>query len=140
MKTIRFFAMMVAMLAISVGLSSCSEDDGDSPVVNPLEGTHWSYSEDAVVNGITVVYEHSFSFSSSSAVYKITETQQKGNESYSNFETVDYAYELSDDGGLVVFTPRQAGKAILEGKIQSGMKMTVTNVSMGNVIGVFYKK
>jgi hypothetical protein len=53
---------------------------------------------------------------------------------------LNYTYTLSDDGGLVVLNPTQVGKATLEGRIQNGMKMTVTNVSTGKTIGVFYKK
>lgn len=141
MKAItKYLMMMIAMLAMCVSFSSCSKDDDEPPVEFTLEGTYWEYSEDATVSGVTVKYEHSFSFSSSSAVYKIVETQQKGNESYTNFDTWNYTYALSDDGDLVVFTPTQIGNATLEGKIQSQMKMTVTNVSTGKTIGIFYKK
>lgn len=140
MKVItKYLLMMVAMMAMCVSFTSC--DNGDDPEIPfTLEGTYWDYSEDATISGVTVKYEHSFSFSSSSAVYKIVETQQKGNESYSNFETLNYTYTLSDDGGLVVLNPTQVGKATLEGRIQNEMKMTVTNVSTGKTIGVFYKK
>lgn len=141
MKAItKYLMMMIVMLAMCVSFSSC--DNGEDPEIPipDLEGTYWEYSEDATVSGVIVKYEHSFSFSSSSAVYKIVETQQKGNENYSNFETFNYTYKLSDDGNLVVLTPTQVGKATLEGKIQSQMKMTVTNVSTGKTIGIFYKK
>lgn len=141
MKAItKYLMMMIAMLAMCVSFSSCRETIEEPPVEFTLDGTYWEYSEDATVSGVTVKYEHSFSFSSSSAVYKIVETQQKGNESYTNFDTWNYTYALSDDGDLVVFTPTQIGNATLEGKIQSQMKMTVTNVSTGKTIGIFYKK
>ena len=140
MKVItKYLLMMVAMMAMCVSFTSC-DNGGDPEIPFTLEGTYWDYSEDATISGVTVKYEHSFSFSSSSAVYKIVETQQKGNESYSNFETLNYTYTLSDDGGLVVLNPTQVGKATLEGRIQNEMKMTVTNVSTGKTIGVFYKK
>lgn len=141
MKAItKYLLMMIAMLAMCVGFPSCNPDPSPEPPMFTLEGTYWDYSEDATISGVTVKYEHSFSFSSSSAVYKIVETQQKGNESYSNFETLNYTYTLSDDGGLVVLNPTQVGKATLEGRIQNEMKMTITNVSTGKTIGVFYKK
>lgn len=141
MKTItKYFVMMVVMMTMCVNFSSCEDDPQPKPEEYTLEGSYWEYSEDATINGVTVKYEHSFSFSSSTAVYKIVETQHKGNESYSNFETLNYTYTLSDDGVMVVLNPTQVGKAILEGRIQNKMKMTVINISTGKTIGVFYKK
>ena len=141
MKAITKYLMMIAMLAMSVGFSSCDPDVPDDPPIEPsLAGTLWAYTETADVSGIAVTYDYTISFSATSAVYKIQITEKKGNASYTNYETINYSYTLSESGDLVVFTPQESGKAYLEGDIESDIKMTLTNVSTNKVIGVFYKQ
>ena len=142
MKAFKFLAMMVAMLAMSVSFSSCSSDDDDPPTDGgvSLAGTFWSYTETAEQSGVTITYDYSITFSATTAVYKLKVTEKKGNASYEDYDTIDYSYSLSESGELVIFTPLETGKAYLEGEINSGIKMTVTNTSTNKVIGVFYKK
>lgn len=140
MKTIKFFAMMVAMLAMSVSFSSCNKEDDVPPLPPSLAGTLWVYTETSNISGVDVTYDYTISFSATSAVYKLQITEKQGNASYTDYETINYSYTLSESGDLVVFTPQESGKAYLEGDIESKMKMTVTNVSTNKVIGVFYKQ
>lgn len=112
----------------------CQKEDGLS-----LKGTKWSYTDTYAEDGVQYIVENYISFTSSTnAVYGEVETITAGNESQTYNYTSDYTYQLS--GNLVVMTPLQAGNAYLEGEISSNIKMVVTNVSYGEVIGTFYKK
>lgn len=56
----------------------------------------------------------------------------------STTDVIDYTYTRTNN--IVVLTPVEAGKAVLEGKIESGAKMILTNTSNGSEVNVLYKK
>ena len=74
--------------------------------------------------------------SASTAQLVITYTE--GTSSYT--DRIDYRYTLPGDGSIVVLTPVEAGQAVLEGKIENGAKMILTNTSNGAEVAVLYKK
>ena len=103
--------------------------------INPyyLPGTTWEenhrYSDKST-------YTTSLSFSTSTA--QLTFTYTEGTASTS--DRIDYRYTQPGDGSIVVLTPVEAGKAVMEGKIENGAKMILTNTSNGAEVAVLYKK
>ena len=81
-------------------------------------------------------YVTSLSFSTSTA--RLTFTYTEGNSTVS--DAIDYTYTQPGDGKIVVLNPVEAGKAVMEGRIESGAKMTLTNTSNGSEVAVLYKK
>lgn len=53
MKAIKFFAMLIAMLAMSVNFSSCSKDD-DEPVIEPIVDKETTCTVVNQVTGMTL--------------------------------------------------------------------------------------
>lgn len=91
MKTIKFFAMMIAMLAMSIGFSSCSNDDDPEP--EPIEegiiGT-WTQVEDA--GSITFV------FSKDGTGSRMIDFIDKNGNSASTSENFKYTYSETSVG------------------------------------------
>lgn len=79
-------------------------------------------------------YATTLTFSITTANLSITYTE--GTSSTTN--RIDYTYTRTNN--IVVLRPVEAGKAVLEGKIESGAKMILTNTSSGDEIAVLYKK
>ena len=110
MKAFRFFAMMVAMLAMSVSFTSCSEDD-DDPIVDPptftLKNTTWSFTEkfEEKVDGEVVKYEieYELDFGSNDVTYTENVKATLGNKTQSYSDHYDYTYTHNDD--LVIMRP-----------------------------------
>ena len=82
-------------------------------------------------------YTTRLSFISASTA-QLVFTYTEGNSSTTDI--IDYSYTQPGDGSIIVLTPKEAGKAVLEGKIENGAKMTLTNMSNGTVVAVLYKK
>ena len=61
MKQVKFIFLLAAMVALSVGFSSCSSDD------NLLEGTTWVFEGQIVEGGITMTGRNTITFTSGSA-------------------------------------------------------------------------
>lgn len=127
-------ALFVAMLSMS--LTACGGDDdndNDDDVIvdeNEVVGTTWS-DENSSSEGDIVT---TLSFNSNTA--KIVMSYKNGTQTVSN--TLNYTWRRS--GNLVVLTPQEDGKAILEGRIESGIRMTLTNASTGTEVAILYKK
>ncbi len=134
---------MLILLTMCIPMTSCSDDDEPeqapaAEVAKGLPGTRWSYTDRFSYEGFNYTIQYSISFSQSTAVYNIIETITDGTTTLTTPETINYEYVYSD--GLVIFKPQEAGKAYLEGKITSDIKMDVTNTSTGGFIGTFYKE
>lgn len=130
MRTMKYLSMMLVVLAMSVCMVSCGDDDENS---NILAGTRWAYSD--VYEDGTV--EVSLTFNADNTAIWNYVVRNAGGTIITN-ETAGYSYQVSEN--LVVMTAQQAGKANLEGVISSGVKMEVTNMSNQKSIGTFYKK
>lgn len=131
MKTMKYLSMMLMMLAMSVCMSSCGDDDDE--VSNELAGTQWAYT-DIFNNG---TQEQIISFNKDYTATLVISVKNAGGVIVES-ETISYTYQRSEN--LVVFTAQQAGKANLEGVISSTIKMEITNTSNQKLIGTFYKK
>lgn len=131
MKTMKYLSMMLVILAMSVCMASCGDDDNESG--NILAGTRWAYS-DVYEDGTSEV---SLTFNADNTAVWNYVIRNAGGTIVTN-ETAGYNYQISED--LVVMTAQQAGKANLEGTISSGVKMEVKNMSTQKSVGTFYKK
>lgn len=131
MKTMKYLSMMLMMLAMSVCMSSCGDDDDE--VSNELAGTQWAYT-DIFENG---TQEQIISFNKDYTATLVISVKNAGGVIVES-ESISYTYQRSES--LVVFTAQQAGKANLEGVISSTIKMEITNTSNQKLIGTFYKK
>lgn len=139
MKSIKYFFMMLAMMAMCVNLTSCDKDDEKPPLEFSLVGTTWSYTDKFEEDGINYTMDYTISFpSSTNATYSMKLTIKEGTQTTSQSDYTDYTYTYNN--GLVIMTPIEAGYAYLEGEITSEIKMEVINASSGKTIGVFYRK
>lgn len=126
------------MALCTCSFMSCSDDD-DDPMLPPVT----EVDENEVI-GTTWIEEGSYSdgsssattltFSSSTATLSIS--YKEGTQTITN--TLSYSFRRSKN--LVVLSPREAGKATLEGSIENGIKMTLTNTSNNSVVAVLYKR
>lgn len=142
---IKHLFMLLIMAAMSVNFAGCSDDDDpvkdkedEETTTSQLAGTRWTYVEQFEEDGIESVQEYSISFTSTTATYSLAITVTEGSQHTTSSVEIDYTYTYSE--GLVIFNPTEAGKAYLEGEITSNVRMVVTNVSTGEVIGTFYKQ
>ena len=135
----KYLSLLCSLIVSCVFFSSCSKEDPIPENTNPLEGTRWEYVDRFEEDGVNITYTYSIAFHTKTATWRIdariTECTATLTDVIAN-ETYDYQYE----DGLVIMTPRSANMAYLEGTITSNLKMDVTNVSYGEVIGTFYKK
>lgn len=130
MKTMKYLSMMLVMLAMSVCMFGCGDDD---EVSNDLAGTQWAYT-DVFSDGTR---EQIISFNKDNTAILVISVKNAGGVVIES-ESISYVYQRSEN--LVVLTAQQAGKANLEGVISSTIKMEITNTSNQKVIGTFYKK
>lgn len=147
MKALKFFSTMLILLAMCMPMTSCGGDEPE-PVIdnttttetaNSLKGTSWSYTDRYEYDGWTATITQRFTFNASTATYTVETREQEGNQVTTDYTTSNYTYTYED--GLVVLIPQDAGKAYLEGKISSNIKMDVYNVDRDYMhIGTFYKE
>lgn len=109
----------------TVSVSQTGKDEND------VVGTTWEevhrYSDGST-------YVTSLSFTTSTA--RLTFTYTEGTTSTT--ENIEYTYKRTNN--IVVLSPVEAGKAVMEGRIESGAKMILTNTSNGSEVAVLYKK
>lgn len=134
---LKFMAMALFVAMLSMSMTACSDDDdddnNDDTVVvdeNDVVGTTWSDESSSSEGNVVTTLR----FSSTTAT--LTLSYKSGTQTVSN--TLDYTWRRS--GNLIVMTPKEEDTAILEGKIESGIKMTLTNVSSKKVVAVLYKR
>jgi hypothetical protein len=131
---------IILMAVMSVGFVSCGDDKDDidtgkivSPEVdeNEVKGTTWK-NTDSFSDGSKIITE--VKFSATTAVISITYEQGLTSE------TTKMNYNFTRSKNLVVFSPQEAGNANIEGLIENGIKMTLTNMSNNSEIAVVYKQ
>lgn len=129
----------VLLMVLAMGLVSCGSDDSsdskdDNPIqtdVNEVKFTTWKDTHN-YSDGTKVTY--TLKFGSSTAVYELAVTE--GTQTVT--ETMNYTFTRADN--LVILNPSEAGKATLEGRIENGIRMSITNASNGSEIAVLYKQ
>lgn len=137
LSNLKFMAMALFVAMLSMSLTACSSDDDnddDDEVVvdeNEIVGTTWS-DENSSSEGDIVT---TLSFNSSTTA-KLVFSYKSGTQTVTN--THNYSWRRS--GNLVVMTPKEDGDAILEGRIESGIRMALTNSSTGMEVAILYKK
>ncbi len=137
---------MLILLTMCIPMTSCGGDDEDEPapvpeppVNNGLNGTTWSYTDRYDYAEWSATITQRFSFKESTATYTVETREQEGTQVTTDYTTTNYTYTYSD--GLVIFIPQESGKAYLEGRISSNIKMDVYNVDKDDLhIGTFYKE
>lgn len=129
----KYLSMLLMIVAMSVCMVGCGDDDDDEPKFDNLAGTQWAYTD--IYNDGTL--EQVISFNKDNTATFVTSVRNTGGVIIQS-ESISYIYRISEN--LVVLTAQQAGKANLEGVISSGIKMEVTNTSTQKEIGIFYKK
>ena len=132
MKTMKYLSMMLVMLAMSVCMFSCGDDDDETGGYD-LAGTQWA-NTDVYSDGTR---EQIISFNKDNTATLVVSVKNAGGVIVQS-ESISYTYQRSEN--LVVLTAQQAGKANLEGVISSTIKMEITNTSNQKIIGTFYKK
>ncbi len=124
-------------------MTSCSDDDEDAPQQpqkTGLNGTEWEYNDtytysDGYVESLTQTII--FSQSQATIETKYILTAPDGSSVTQDNNPIIYNYTYSNN--LVIFNPT-GNQYHLEGVISSGIKMVVTRVEDGEVIGTFYKQ
>lgn len=140
----RLLMMLFLCVGSAVMLTGCSDEPpqnqgengtgtggGEAKDPNNVAGTLWrvNHSYEGGYNSGTTLR-----FGSSTAVLSIIEKQ--GNTTL----TTEYNFSYRQSGNLVILTPQQEGIATLEGRIESDIKMTITNTSNDAVVCVMYKE
>lgn len=98
---------------------------------NPVENTRWE-SVSSFSDGSRWII--SLSFTSTDATLLLTEEDGLTSQT----TRLNYTYRYSS--GLVVLTPKETGNAVMEGRIENNMKMTLVNTSNGSEVAVLYKQ
>ncbi len=98
---------------------------------NLIAGTKWE-SVSSYSDGSRWIV--SLSFTSTDATLLLTEEDGLTSQT----TRLNYTYRYTN--GLVVLTPKETGNAVLEGRIENNMKMTLVNTSNGSEIAVLYKQ
>lgn len=114
-----------ASVTVSFTQSGVKIDEND--VVNTTWEDNHRYSDGST-------YVTSLKFGTTTA--KLSETYTEGGTSIAN--VTDYTYTRTNN--IVILTPVEAGKAVMEGRIESGAKMILTNTSDVSQNIVLYKK
>lgn len=138
MKTFKYLPFWLCMLMMCVTFSSCSSDDDGPETDNFPVGTRWTFTESFQEDDWTITADYSITFMEATATYQILYTYRQGTTTQTESDYATYTYTYSDN--FVVMKPQTPNFAYLEGKITSGVKMEVKNVSSGEIIGVFYKQ
>lgn len=136
MKKLNYLSMWLCILMTCISVTSCSSDD-DEPIPDSIVG-RWTYTDKFQEGDETVTANYSLTFTEVTATYQVVYTFTKGSQTQTVSDFANYTYTYSDD--FVVLQPQTANYAYLEGKIISNVKMEVTNVSSGEIIGVFYRQ
>lgn len=111
------------------------EQAGKKIDIYEVAGTTWEDNH-RYSDGSTYVESLTFDPKGSNRVkYQFTYTA--GTQTTGQF--IEYTYTRTNN--IVVMTPLEAGKAVMEGNIDSsGAKITLTNTSSGEQVAVLYKK
>lgn len=130
--------MLLMVLAMGVSFASCGSDSSDSkdepgpgPDLNEVKNTTWVENHTSS-DGSS--FKYSLKFATTTAVFEIS--YKEGTQTV----TDTYSYTFTRSNNLVVLNPQEAGNATLEGRIENGIRMSVTNASNNSEICVLYKQ
>lgn len=130
--------MLLMVLAMGVSFASCGSDSSDSkdepgpgPDPNEVKNTTWVENHTSS-DGSS--FKYTLKFAATTAVFEIS--YKEGTQTLT--DTYSYTFTRSDN--LIILNPQEAGNATLEGRIENGIRMTLTNASNSSVICVLYKQ
>jgi len=121
----------VLSIRTSDGVASKAVTISQSVNSNPIASTKWE-SVSSYSDGSRWIV--SLSFTSTDATLLLTEEDGLTSQT----TRLNYTYRYSS--GLVVLTPKETGNAVLEGRVENNMKMTLVNTSNGSEVAVLYKQ
>ena len=131
--------MLLMVLAMGVSFASCGSDGGgDEPTptptpTDPNEVKYTTWVENHTSSDGSS-FKYTLKFAATTAVFEMS--YKEGTQTLT--DTYSYTYTYSNN--LVVLNPQEAGNATLEGRIENGIRMTLTNASNGSVICVLYRQ
>lgn len=131
--------MLLMVLAMGVSFASCGSDSsnsggGDEPTPpNPNEVKYTTWVENHTSSDGSS-FKYTLKFAATTAVFEIS--YKEGTQTLT--DTYSYTFTRSDN--LIILNPQEAGNATLEGRIENGIRMTLTNASNSSVICVLYKQ
>ena len=132
--------MLLMVLAMGVSFCGCGGSDGnsnDDPVpdtpVDPNEVKYTTWVENHTSSDGSS-FKYSLKFAATTAVFEIS--YKEGTQTV----TDTYSYTFTRSNNLVILNPQEAGNATLEGRIENGIRMSVTNASNNSEICVLYKQ
>ena len=130
--------MLLMVLAMGVSFCGCGGSDGDSPdpvpdPVDPNEVKYTTWVENHTSSDGSS-FKYSLKFATTTAVFEIS--YKEGTQTV----TDTYSYTFTRSNNLVILNPQEAGNATLEGRIENGIRMSVTNASNNSEICVLYKQ
>ena len=112
MKQVKFIFILAAMVALSVGFSSCRDDDD-----NPLVGTSWAFTESG--DGWSETITIRFTTNTRGA---ITESVTESGVTIS--ESIPFTYTFDDPAVAITFS--EDGVSITLHGTVSGSRLTLT--------------
>ena len=131
--------MLLMVLAMGVSFASCGSDGGgDEPTptptpTDPNEVKYTTWVENHTSSDGSS-FKYSLKFAATTAVFEIS--YKEGTQTV----TDTYSYTFTRSNNLVILNPQEAGNATLEGRIENGIRMSVTNASNNSEICVLYKQ
>lgn len=130
--------MLLMVLAMGVSFASCGSDSSDSkdepgPGPDPNEVKYTTWVENHTSSDGSS-FKYTLKFAATTAVFEIS--YKEGTQTLT--DTYSYTFTRSDN--LIILNPQEAGNATLEGRIENGIRMTLTNASNSSVICVLYKQ
>lgn len=132
--------MLLMVLAMGVSFCGCGGSDGDSKndpapgdIVDPNEVKYTTWVENHTSSDGSS-FKYTLKFAATTAVFEIS--YKEGTQTLT--DTYSYTFTRSDN--LIILNPQEAGNATLEGRIENGIRMTLTNASNSSVVCVLYKQ
>ena len=131
--------MLLMVLAMGVSFASCGRDSsnsggGDEPTpTDPNEVKYTTWVENHTSSDGSS-FKYTLKFAATTAVFEIS--YKEGTQTL----TDTYSYTFTRSNNLIILNPQEAGNATLEGRIENGIRMTLTNASNSSVICVLYKQ
>ena len=129
--------MLLMVLAMGVSFASCGSDGGgDEPTPTPTDPNEVKYTTwvENHTSSDGSSFKYSLKFAATTAVFEIS--YKEGTQTV----TDTYSYTFTRSNNLVILNPQEAGNATLEGRIENGIRMSVTNASNNSEICVLYKQ
>ena len=131
--------MLLIVLAMGVSFCGCGSDGDseDTPDITGLPNSNGIWNTTWVENHTSSdgsSFKYSLKFAATTAVFEIS--YKEGTQTV----TDTYSYTFTRSNNLVILNPQEAGNATLEGRIENGIRMSVTNASNSSVICVLYKQ